>query len=98
MFVTLGFNLRYHHLILCAKKLIRSGRLGHINLIRSVACGNWKAGGPVADWRKRVKFGGGVLFELCPQAILIDGGTIRHFGTTEEVLNHYHRESGNEKE
>jgi len=45
-FVTLGFNFRYHHLILCAKKLIRSGRLGHINLIRSVACGNWKAGGP----------------------------------------------------
>lgn len=63
-FVTVGFNLRYHHLILRAKKLIRSDRLGHISLIRSVACGNWKAGGPVADWRKRVKSGGGVLFEL----------------------------------
>jgi myo-inositol 2-dehydrogenase/D-chiro-inositol 1-dehydrogenase len=63
-FVTVGFNLRHHHLVLRAKKVIRSGRLGHIRLIRSVACGNWKAHGPVADWRKQVATGGGVLFEL----------------------------------
>lgn len=63
-FVTVGFNLRHHHLVLRAKKIIRSGRLGHIRLIRSVACGNWKAHGPIADWRKQVASGGGVLFEL----------------------------------
>jgi predicted dehydrogenase len=63
-FVTVGFNLRYHHLVLRAKKIIRSGRLGHISLIRSVACGNWRAHGPIADWRKQSKSGGGVLFEL----------------------------------
>lgn len=39
-----------------------------------------------------------LMLRTCPQAILIDGGTIRHYGTTEEVLRHYHRESGNERE
>lgn len=63
-FVTVGFNLRHHHLVLRAKQIIRSGRLGRIRLIRSVACGNWKAHGPIADWRKRARSGGGVLFEL----------------------------------
>ena len=63
-FVTVGFNLRHHHLVLRARKIIRSGRLGRILLIRSVACGNWKARGPVADWRKQTASGGGVLFEL----------------------------------
>jgi len=63
-FVTVGFNFRHHHLIVRAKKIIRSGRLGRIHLIRSVACGNWQAGGPVSNWRKRVNSGGGVIFEL----------------------------------
>ena len=63
-FVTVGFNLRHHHLVANAKKVIRSGRLGRIHLIRSVACGNWKSAGPVADWRKQVDSGGGVLLEL----------------------------------
>jgi predicted dehydrogenase len=62
--VTVGFNLRHHHLVLRARKIIRSGRLGQIRLIRSVACGNWNAHGPVADWRRRTGSGGGVLLEL----------------------------------
>jgi len=63
-FVTVGFNLRHHHLVLRARNMIRNGRLGQICLVRSVACGNWKAHGPVAAWRQRTESGGGVLFEL----------------------------------
>ena len=37
-----------------------------------------------------------LMRRTCPQAILIDSGTIRHYGTTEEVLDLYHRMSGNE--
>jgi ABC-type polysaccharide/polyol phosphate transport system ATPase subunit len=37
-----------------------------------------------------------LMMRTCPKAILIDGGTIRHYGTTEEVLDLYHRMSGNE--
>ena len=62
--VTVGFNLRHHHLVTRAKAIVRSGKLGRIHLIRSVACGNWEAGGPVADWRRRAMSGGGVLLEL----------------------------------
>jgi ABC-type polysaccharide/polyol phosphate transport system ATPase subunit len=37
-----------------------------------------------------------LMRRTCPQAIWIDEGTIRHFGTTEEVLDLYHRDSENE--
>lgn len=37
-----------------------------------------------------------LMMRTCPQAIWIDGGSVRHFGTTEEVLDLYHRESRNE--
>jgi ABC-2 type transport system ATP-binding protein len=37
-----------------------------------------------------------LMLRTCPRAILIDDGSIRHFGTTEEVLDLYHRESGDE--
>ncbi|MFC1796750.1 ABC transporter ATP-binding protein [Pseudomonadota bacterium] len=37
-----------------------------------------------------------LMMRTCPKAILIDGGTIRHYGTTEEVLDLYHRMAGNE--
>jgi ABC-type polysaccharide/polyol phosphate transport system ATPase subunit len=33
-----------------------------------------------------------LMLRTCPQAIFIDDGSIRHFGTTEEVLNLYQRE------
>jgi len=37
-----------------------------------------------------------LMMRTCPMAILIDGGTIRHYGTTEEVLDLYHRMTGDE--
>ncbi len=37
-----------------------------------------------------------LMLRTCPQAIWIDKGTIRHFGTTEEVLELYQLDSGNE--
>jgi lipopolysaccharide transport system ATP-binding protein len=37
-----------------------------------------------------------LMRRTCPLAIFIDGGAIRHFGTTGEVLDLYHREPGNE--
>jgi ABC-2 type transport system ATP-binding protein len=33
----------------------------------------------------------GMILRTCPQAILVDGCTIRHFGPTEEVLEMYRR-------
>jgi len=37
-----------------------------------------------------------LMLRTCPRAILIDEGSIRHFGATEEVLDIYHREPGDE--
>jgi len=35
-----------------------------------------------------------LIRRTCPQAILVDGGTIRKFGATDEVLDFYRREVG----
>jgi len=35
-----------------------------------------------------------LILRTCPQAILVDGGTIRQFGATDEVLDFYRREVG----
>lgn len=37
-----------------------------------------------------------LMRRTCPLAIFIDGGAIRYFGATQEVLDLYHREPGNE--
>jgi len=35
-----------------------------------------------------------LMRRTCPQAILIEDGTIRQFGATDEVLDLYRREAG----
>ena len=35
-----------------------------------------------------------LVMRTCPQAIWVDGGTIRQFGATEEILDLYRRETG----
>jgi len=37
-----------------------------------------------------------LIRRTCPQAILVDGGTIRKFGATDEVLDFYRREVSSE--
>lgn len=59
--VMVGFNFRWHRLILEAKKIIQSGKLGALKSIRSVYT-HWHPGEMAPDWHKKRKSGGGVLF------------------------------------
>ncbi len=55
------FNLRWHRLILQARKIISSGRLGSIKAIRSTYT-HFRDGGDAPDWHRKLCFGGGVTF------------------------------------
>ena len=58
-----GFHLRWHRLVREAQELIASGRLGTVELIRTVFTSGirWRANVPA--WRQRREAGGGVLIE-----------------------------------
>jgi predicted dehydrogenase len=58
-----GFNLRSHRLIRQAKSIIRSGRLGDIELLRSVWTADWSAGSR-PPWHSVRSQGGGALLEM----------------------------------
>ena len=62
--VMLGFNLRWHRLILEARGIIDSGELGAIKLIRTVFTSGVRLKEDYASWRRRRESGGGALFEL----------------------------------
>jgi predicted dehydrogenase len=58
-----GFNLRSHRLVRQAKSIIRSGRLGDIELLRSVWTADW-SGGSRPAWHSVRSQGGGALLEM----------------------------------
>lgn len=55
------FNLRWHRLILQAKEILSSGRLGPIVAIRSVYT-HFRDGIQAPDWHRKLCHGGGVTF------------------------------------
>jgi predicted dehydrogenase len=60
--VLLGFNLRWHPHVLRAREIVRSGRLGPLELLRTLfTSGSLFRGEPA--WRRRRAEGGGVLVE-----------------------------------
>jgi myo-inositol 2-dehydrogenase/D-chiro-inositol 1-dehydrogenase len=62
--VMVGFNMRWHPLVLRAKQSIDSGELGTIELMRSVFTSDLRHGRSVPEWRNQRALGGGVLFDL----------------------------------
>ncbi len=58
-----GFHLRHHQMLIQARKWIEDGRLGTVEVIRSVftSGGKWRADSN--PWRKQRSTGGGVLIE-----------------------------------
>jgi predicted dehydrogenase len=61
---TLGFQLRSHRLVERARAIVRSGRLGALELVRSVWTANSHSGAADAEWRSDPARGGGALFEI----------------------------------
>ena len=61
---TVGFNLRWHRLVLQAREIIQRGTLGPIELVRTVLTSGIRQRQSIPEWRNRRLSGGGVLFEL----------------------------------
>ena len=55
------FNLRWHRLVLQAKEMLDSGRLGTVVAIRSVYT-HFRDGNDAPDWHRKLCKGGGVTF------------------------------------
>lgn len=55
------FNLRWHRLIVEAKRLVTSGVLGEIQVIRSIYT-HYREGIGAPDWHRKLHLGGGVTF------------------------------------
>lgn len=72
--VMVGFNLRWHRHLRKAREIIQEGKLGQVELVRTVITSNHKT---FPDWRKQRKLGGGVLFEVA----------VHHFDLIRFLLN-----------
>lgn len=62
--VMVGFNLRWHRLVLAAREAIHRKELGDIKLVRTVLTSGVRLRDDFADWRRQPQSGGGALFEL----------------------------------
>lgn len=58
-----GFNLRSHRLVGQARRIARSGRLGRLEMVRTLWTADWTGGGRPA-WHPHRAQGGGALFEI----------------------------------
>lgn len=58
-----GFNLRSHRLLRQASRIIRSGALGEIELLRTIWTADWTGAGR-PEWHALRSRGGGALFEI----------------------------------
>ena len=59
-----GFNLRFHRLVLQAREIIASGQLGEIEAIRSCWTSAVRYKQKLPAWRNSRETGGGALFEI----------------------------------
>ncbi len=62
--VMLGFNLRHHRLVRQARALIESGKLGPVELVRTLWISGQRFVRDIPAWRNRRTTGGGVLAEI----------------------------------
>lgn len=60
---TVGFHLRWHRLVQEARQWITAGRLGSVELLRTVFTSGIRRRDDLRAWRKRRETGGGVLIE-----------------------------------
>lgn len=61
---TIGYNLRSHRLVREARRIIQSGKLGSIEMVRTVWTAGFHYNRPLPAWRYRRADGGGALFEI----------------------------------
>lgn len=59
-----GFNLRSHRLVEEARRIVLSGALGEIELVRTATGAGFQCGRELPAWRHRRTQGGGALFEI----------------------------------
>jgi myo-inositol 2-dehydrogenase/D-chiro-inositol 1-dehydrogenase len=59
-----GFNLRHHVHVRAARTLIRQGRLGAVELVRTVLSSRYRSMAGLPPWRQHREQGGGVFSEL----------------------------------
>jgi myo-inositol 2-dehydrogenase/D-chiro-inositol 1-dehydrogenase len=59
-----GFNLRHHVHVRAARALIRQGRLGAVELVRTVLSSRYRSQAGLPPWRRHREQGGGVFSEL----------------------------------
>jgi len=59
-----GFNLRYHRHVRAARLAIAQGRLGAVELVRTVWSSQVRQQAGLPEWRRRRDLGGGVLNEM----------------------------------
>jgi predicted dehydrogenase len=62
--VMVGFNMRWHRLMVAAQDAVSRGELGDIKLVRTVFTSGVRLRADFADWRMQPETGGGALFEL----------------------------------
>jgi myo-inositol 2-dehydrogenase / D-chiro-inositol 1-dehydrogenase len=61
--VLVGFNLRWHRLVLRARELVASGAIGRVRAVRSVFADPLLARPGVPEWRRRRDEGGGSILD-----------------------------------
>ncbi len=62
--VIVGYHLRFHRQMQEARRRIRDGALGRVELLRGVASSTYQLGRRFPEYRRRRDLGGGVLIEL----------------------------------
>jgi myo-inositol 2-dehydrogenase/D-chiro-inositol 1-dehydrogenase len=62
--VLVGFNLRWHRLVLQAKSMLDEGRFGSISLMRTVFTNALRHDDRIPAWRRDRSLGGGVIQDL----------------------------------
>jgi myo-inositol 2-dehydrogenase/D-chiro-inositol 1-dehydrogenase len=62
--VLVGFNLRWHRLILQAKAMLDEGRLGALSLMRTIFTNALRHDDRIPAWRRDRSLGGGVIQDL----------------------------------
>ena len=62
--VIVGYNLRFHRQLQEARRCVRAGALGQIELVRGIASSTYQFGRQFPEYRRQRALGGGTLVEL----------------------------------
>jgi predicted dehydrogenase len=67
--VMLGFNVRWHRLVLEARDLLRVGVIGEVDVVRALWTSSFDYRDQARDWRRARETGGGALAEIAPHHV-----------------------------